>query len=231
MNLPNALTVGRIIVTPLVAALPFVATPAARLSAFLLFLVAAISDYADGVLARSRKQETTLGKLLDPLADKLLLVGTFVPMWMLMQPARDTAAATSGAVTAHLALNAMPFLTPWGDVGLPWWIVVIVLGRELLMTVFRQFAARRGVVIAAIGPAKWKTAFQLIWQGAAYFWFFAATLSLRLGWNGPLWRGIAFIVGIIGAATMSVAVVLTVYSLWLYLARYGRLFVASSARG
>ena len=45
------------------------------------------------------------------------------------------------------------------------------------MTVFRQLAARRGVVIAAIGPAKWKTGFQSTWVGSAYFWFFAATLA------------------------------------------------------
>src|SRR5439155_20582806 len=115
------------------------------------FLAAAITDYVDGMLARSRKQETDLGRLLDPLADKLLLVGTFVPMYLLAP--------------------TFPFITPLGPVGLPWWVVAIVLGREVFMTVFRQAAHRRGVVIAAIGPAKWKTGFQLVWQGLAYFWF------------------------------------------------------------
>ena len=224
MNLPNALTVGRIAITPLIAVLPFVPSPPARLLAFVLFLVAAASDYADGVLARSRKQETNLGKLLDPLADKLLLVGTFVPMLALMH-------STSDGSSARLAPDALPFLTPWGEAGLPWWIVAIVLGRELLMTLFRQLAARRGVVIAAIGPAKWKTAFQLIWQGAAYFWFFAATVALRREWTGPVWRGFALLTGIVGTTTMIIAVVLTLYSLWLYVSRYGRVFVASSARG
>ena len=224
MNLPNALTVGRIAITPLIAVLPFAASPTARLLAFVPFLVAAASDYADGVLARSRKQETNLGKLLDPLADKLLLVGTFIPMWVLMHPSAD-------ASSAPLAPDALPFLTPWGDAGLPWWIVAIVLGRELLMTLFRQLAARRGVVIAAIGPAKWKTAFQLIWQGAAYFWFYAATVALRRGWTGSVWHGFANLIGIVGTSTMIVAVVLTLYSLWLYVGRYGRVFVASGARG
>ena len=65
--------------TPLIAALPFVDSWKLRLLAFVLFTVAAITDYIDGMLARSRKQETDLGRLLDPLADKLLLVGTFVP--------------------------------------------------------------------------------------------------------------------------------------------------------
>ena len=59
------------------------------------------------------------------------------------------------------------------------------------MTIFRQLAARRGVVIAAIGPAKWKTGFQWIWVGAAYFWFFAVTLAVRQRWgDGPSWSAI-----------------------------------------
>src|SRR4051812_25362495 len=128
MNLPNALTVARIAATPLIAALPFADSWTLRLVAFLLFTTAAVTDYIDGMLARSRKQETDLGRLLDPLADKALLVGTFVPMYVL--------AAT------------FPFITPVGNVGLPLWIVVVVLGREVFMTIFRQAAKRRGVVIA-----------------------------------------------------------------------------------
>ena len=224
MNLPNALTVGRIAITPLIAVLPLAPSATLRFVALVLFLVAAASDYADGVLARSRKQETNLGKLLDPLADKLLLIGTFVPMWALMHVSGD-------ASDARLAPDTLPFVTPWGEAGLAWWIVAIVLGRELVMTLFRQLAARRGLVIAAIGPAKWKTAIQLVWQGVAYFWFFVATLALGHGWSGPVWRGFANFVGIAGTSAMIVAVLLTVYSLWLYVSRYGRVFVASSARG
>ena len=95
MNLPNALTVGRIAITPLIAVLPFAPATTPRLVAFILFVFAAVSDYADGVLARSRKQETNLGRLLDPLADKLLLVGTFVPMWALMQSANGNFSSSS----------------------------------------------------------------------------------------------------------------------------------------
>lgn len=230
MNLPNALTVGRIAITPLIAVLPFAPATTPRVIAFVLFVVAAVSDYADGVLARSRKQETTLGKLLDPLADKLLLVGTFVPMWALMQ-SPNGAFADSSVGASDLTPHSLPFITPWGDVSLPWWIVVIVLGRELVMTIFRQAAARRGVVISAIGPAKVKTAFQLVWQGAAYFWFGVATFAVVHGWSGTAWHGLAFFIGISGTALMSVAVLLTLYSLWLYVSRYGRLFVHTRARG
>jgi len=64
MNLPNALTVARIAATPLIAALPFADSWSLRLTAFVLFVMAAVTDYIDGRLARSRKQETDLGRLL-----------------------------------------------------------------------------------------------------------------------------------------------------------------------
>lgn len=205
MNLPNALTVARIALTPPVALLPFVESATARLAAFVLFVAAGLTDYFDGQLARSRRDETDLGKILDPLADKLLLVGTFVPMYLLGQ-------------------SQFSFLTPWGQVGLPVWVIAVVLGREAFMAAFRQAAARRGVVIGAIGPAKWKTGMQLVWQGAAYFWFFAATLAAARRWEeAPEWRAFASFNGIVGVVTMAVAVVMTLYSLWLYLRRYGGL--------
>ncbi len=205
MNLPNALTVARIALTPPVAALPFIDRPSARLFAFVLFVAAGVTDYLDGRFARSRGDETDLGKILDPLADKLLLIGTLVPMYW-------------------LARTEFPFTTPWDEVGLPLWIVLVVLGREAFMAVFRQAAARRGVVIGAIGPAKWKTGMQLVWQGAAYFWFFAATLAANEGWSDQaLWRAFAHFNGIVGVATMAIAFVLTVYSLWVYVRRYGGL--------
>jgi len=210
VNLPNALTAGRIAITPLIALLPLAESWVLRLVAWIVFLIAAISDYYDGVLARTRNQITDLGKLLDPLADKLLLVGTFIPMFWLMN-------------------STLPFVTPLGQVGLPWWIVAIVLGRELFMTVFRQAAARRGVVIAAIGPAKWKTTFQLIWQGAAYFWFWIATLAADRHWDNAAWHAFAYFNGIVGTLTMTAAVLLTVYSLWLYLRRYGAMFFVRHA--
>jgi CDP-diacylglycerol--glycerol-3-phosphate 3-phosphatidyltransferase len=204
MNLPNGLTVARIVVTPAIAALPFVESVWARLAAFVLFLAAAISDWFDGYLARVRKQETDLGRILDPLADKLLLVGTFVPMYFL----------------AH----QFAFITPYGDYDLPWWVVAIIIGREVTMTWFRQFAAKRGVVIAAIWPAKWKTAIQLIWSGAAYCWFWLATLMIERGWTGPVSRTIGMTLGSIGAISMLLAIALTLYSLYIYLRDYWYLF-------
>src|ERR1051325_1240859 len=205
MNLPNALSAARIVATPLIAALPMLDSSALRLPAFVLFVFAAVTDYVDGYLARSRKQETDLGRLLDPLADKLLLVGTFVPMFLLAK--------------------RYPFITPLGPVGLPLWIVLVVLGREVFMTVFRQMAARRGVVIAAIRSAKWKTGFQLIWQGSAYCWFWAATLAAEKHVeNAVAWRDFALFNGTVGTIMMAGAVYLTIYSLIVYMRSFSSVF-------
>ena len=219
MNLPNAITIGRILITPLIAALPFINSPVARAGAFAVYVIAAISDYYDGMLARTRNLVTDLGRLLDPLADKLLLFATLIPMYVLMAPPSDPFAVGRDSFgTAH----GFAFATPFGPVGLPWWVVVIVLGRELFMTIFRQLAARRGVVIAAIGPAKWKTGFQSVWVGSAYFWFFAATLAAKAGWESSAWKGFAYFNALVGTVTMTAAVFLTLYSLALYMKRYGR---------
>jgi len=107
-----------------------------------------------------------------------------------------------------------------------------VLGREAFMTLFRQAAARRGVVIAAIGPAKWKTTFQWIWVGAAYFWFFAATLAAQRAWATLTpWQAFANFNGVVGVLAMVGAVALTLYSLALYLRNYGRVFTGAPVRG
>lgn len=219
MNLPNAITIGRILISPLIAALPFVNSPAARIAAFCIFIIAAVSDYIDGMLARTRGLETDLGRLLDPLADKLLLFATMTPMYVLMAPRSDTLAPTTDSLgSAH----GFAFVTPFGPVGIPWWIYAIVIGRELFMTAFRQVAARRGVVIAAIGPAKWKTGFQWVWVGSSFFWFFAATLAAQNGWTSAAWQAFAWFNAFVGLVTMTVAVFLTLYSLMLYMKTYGR---------
>jgi CDP-diacylglycerol--glycerol-3-phosphate 3-phosphatidyltransferase len=232
VNLPNAITVARIAAAPVIAALIMGPSWRVRFAAWILYLAAAITDYYDGKLARSRNLVTDLGRLLDPLADKLLLLCTLGPMYWLMRgvplgapmPGPDEW-ATPGVVGPVLASAnaAWPLVTPFGLVGLPLWIVIIVLGREALMTVFRQFAARRGVIISAIGPAKWKTGFQSTWAGAVFFWFGAAAAATEYGWRSDAWRYFAMFNGIVGVVTMTGAVALTLYSLGLYARRYGHL--------
>ena len=204
MNLPTALTVGRIATTPLIAALPFFPSATARHWAFILFLVAVNTDWVDGWLARTRKQETDFGRMLDPLADKLLLVGTFAPMYWLAR--------------------TMPFDTPMGTYGLPLWVVVLVLGREVTMTWFRQYASRRGIVILSNWPAKWKTSVTGFWQGAAYCWFWVATMAAESGWAPSDYRVVRLTLGSIGLLAMTLGVGLTVYSAIIYVHDYGRVF-------
>ena len=222
MNLPNTITAGRILAAPFIAALPFIGAPGARLIAFVLYIVAAVTDYYDGKLARTRNLITDLGRLLDPLADKLLLFATLAPMFVLMAPLSDPLVPTRAE---SIDAARLQFVTPFGQVPLPWWIVAIVIGREIFMTIFRQAAARRGVVISAIGPAKLKTGFQSVWVGSAYFWFFAATLAREQGWaNETAWRAFANFNGIVGTVTMVASVFLTLYSLAIYLRRYAGVF-------
>jgi phosphatidylglycerophosphate synthase len=223
LNLPNTITAARIAVAPLIAYLPFLPSPSLRFLAFVLFILAAVTDVYDGWLARTHNMVTDLGRLLDPLADKLLMFATFVPMFLLMAPTGDPVAAL---FRAGNTMQRLPFVTHLGEIGLPWWIVAVVLGREIFMTIFRQMAARKGVVISAIGPAKWKTGFQSTWIGASYFWFFAATFNNIEGWHTPSWPAVSLFVGTVGVFTMTVAVILTLYSFWLYLARYHSVFTS-----
>lgn len=235
MNLPNSLTIGRIAATPAITALIMNPPWQYRLSAWVLFLAAAVTDYYDGKLARSRNLVTKTGKLLDPIADKALLIATLVPIYWLTRDLglfahvpqdAQWAAGSVGPVTvgdpAHLAY---PFVTPLGLVSGPLWIVALIIGRELFMTLLRQLAARRGVVISAIGPAKLKTIFQNIWVGTAFFWFFAASAAAQHQWTNAAWVAFAHFNGIVGTITMLTALGLTLYSLGIYLRRYGRLLL------
>jgi phosphatidylglycerophosphate synthase len=110
---------------------------------------------------------------------------------------------------------------------IPWWgnvplvVLILLLGRELLMTLFRQFAKRRGVVIEALGPGKLKTIMQDIFLGAMIGWFAWKDMSehfgWRTGWLGALWERFH---GTLVAVTLAIAVILTVYSLVIYVYRY-----------
>jgi phosphatidylglycerophosphate synthase len=232
VNLPNAITVARIAAAPLTAFLILQPEHQLRWVAWVLYIAAAVTDYWDGKLARERNLVTDLGRLLDPLADKLLLLCTLVPMWWLQrgvamgaplpEPGTWAAGETIGPVIRETMNGiAYPFIAPGMLVGLHGALVIVVLGREAFMTVLRQIAARRGVIISAIGPAKWKTGFQSTWAGAAFFWFAAAATATHYAWRGPAWGYFALFNGIVGVVSMAGAVVLTLYSLWLYLARYG----------
>lgn len=140
MNLPNYLTFARIIVVPLIVVL--LLTPVAEqwlgvsgyAAAVVLFIAASLTDIVDGQLARRRNQVSTLGKFLDPIADKLLISAALIVL-----------------VEKHLA---------------PSWAVVVILGREFIITGLRSVAASEGIVIQAQAMGKIKMWAQCIAVGA-----------------------------------------------------------------
>jgi CDP-diacylglycerol--glycerol-3-phosphate 3-phosphatidyltransferase len=236
VNLPNWLTVGRIAFTPLLIWLPLQNDPGYRLAAFVLFIAVAVTDYYDGMLARTRGLVTDLGKMLDPFADKLLLAGSFIPMFWLQSPISDPVLAWwHGGGAARAVQSTYPFVISMAGadlrIPLPWWVIAIVLGREVAMTVLRQLAARRGTVIAAIFAAKLKTTFQLIWIGASFFWFFVATVDALDVRDRAGWDYLANFTGIVGAFSMVASVALTLYSMGVYLFRFRSVFTTKASSG
>ncbi len=204
LNLPNLITLFRIAACPVVFMLALSMGVTARLVAFALFVVASASDLWDGYLARKHGQITALGKLLDPLADKLLLASTFIPFYII----------------SHRA-GAGWELPWWG--ALPVWVLVVIFGRELGMTVFRTWAARRGEIIAAQPAGKYKAFIQNLFSGGVLLWYPLLALAQEGGWGGTwdLWRGFHEIwIGVMLLA----ALVLTVYSMFDYLWSYRSLF-------
>ena len=153
-TLPNILTLARICLTPVIALLPFIQGYWPKVIAFLIFLAASASDIVDGYLARRRNEVSELGQLLDPIADKLLLFATLIPIFWL---------------TRHPTILVDYRIPWWGS--FPVWVALLLVGRELLMTAFRFFAKRRGVVIPAMGAGKLKAVVQNVFIGATLFWF------------------------------------------------------------
>jgi CDP-diacylglycerol--glycerol-3-phosphate 3-phosphatidyltransferase len=205
-TLPNIITVARICFTPVIALLPFIEGYRPKLVCFVIFVLVALSDVLDGHLARSRQQVTDLGKLLDPLADKLLLVATLVPIYWISRERQ--------------AEYGIPI---WGSI--PLWVTVLLLGREFAMTAFRYWAQRRGVIIAAGNAGKLKAVLQNVFVGAVILWFAFRDARKPMGWEhsrlADYWN--EFHGGFV-AVVMIVAVILTVYSFLQYVYRNRALF-------
>ena len=200
-TLPNLITVARILACPLIFFLAIAPGAVARFWAFVLFVVAALSDIWDGYLARRYGLITDMGKLLDPIADKLLLVATFVPFY----------------IVSHR--GSEPDLIPWWG-AMPLWVMVVIFGREIFITAFRSYAVRRGVVIAAGKSGKRKALFQALFVGALLLWYPLLQVAQERGWAGPFWGFWAWFHGAWVGVTLGVAIVLTVYSMLDYLWSY-----------
>ena len=136
LNLPNALTLGRIFLVPLLVVVlltkfegRLIFGVRKELVAAAIFGIASLTDWLDGYLARRRKQVTTLGQILDPLADKLLISATLVSL---------------------VQLNLVQS-----------WMVAVIIGREIAVTGLRNLAYSRGLTMPASGLGKLKMASQV----------------------------------------------------------------------
>lgn len=202
MNLPNLITIARIALAVLVVPLLLTDGFGARIAAFVIFLAAALSDLWDGHLARSRGLITDLGKLLDPIADKLLVAATFIPFYII----------------SHDDGPRAEF--PWFGGVFPLWIMLLIFGRELFITLFRGYAAKRGVVIAAGKSGKYKAVSQNVFIGSAILWYALQSAAASRGWSGgawDAWRSFHFSFTVV---VLAIAVVLTIYSMAVYLWSY-----------
>ncbi len=136
-RLPNVLTVLRLLLVPLFMVLMTNPTEQMVYAATVVFILAAVTDYIDGWLARRMNAVTDLGKLLDPLADKILVMTALV---MLVAQRSD--------------IDGLPWV--------PAWMVVLVLAREIWVTGVRGVAASKGVVLAASHSGKVKSGLQMV---------------------------------------------------------------------
>lgn len=175
LSLPNILTYGRILAVPVVVAcfaLPDMPTPTSRWIALAVFAAAAVTDFFDGWLARAWGQQSSLGRMLDPIADKLLVASCL------------------------LILVDVRTIAGWTVIA-----AVIILCREILVSGLREFLAELRVSVPVTWLAKWKTTAQLVSLGflivgeagnSVYPWtlqtgntllWVSALLTLYTGWD------------------------------------------------
>ena len=173
LSLPNLLTYGRVVAVPVVVALILVSDADwARWMALGIYVAAAITDFFDGYLARAWGQQSSLGRMLDPIADKLLVASVLLAL------------AADGMIRGWLVAAAL-----------------IILCREVLVSGLREYLADLHVPVPVTTLAKWKTTLQLIALGfliagdagervlpgtvkigVTLLWA-AATLTLYTGWD------------------------------------------------
>ena len=169
-NLPNILTISRIVVMPLIFMSIYFTSYAWAILAGVLFVAASITDYLDGYLARAWNETSAFGRLLDPIADKLLVA------------------------TALVVILVKPNMYSLGVTVIP---AFVILCREILVSGLREFLREVNVGLPVTKLAKWKTAFQMtalammlfkdLWSGWSYVGEFllwvAATLTFITGYQ------------------------------------------------
>ena len=179
MNLPNKLTLLRICLIPVFVILMLSQVSNFFLISCIIFIIASITDFLDGRIARKHNLVTDFGKFMDPLADKLLVLSALICM-----------------IEYNLVAG---------------WMVIIIVARELTVSILRAIAADNGKVIAASGGGKIKTTSQMI-----------AIILLLIGANYSNSQ-IVFV----GTIAMYIATIFTLYSGIDYLYKNRELFMNS----
>jgi cardiolipin synthase len=158
-DLPNILTMSRIAAIPVLVLLVAVGGPVDDFLAALLFTIAGITDYLDGRLARDRLQLSDFGRMLDPIADKLLIGATLM---------------------ALVGFGRLP------EAGI--YPAIVIMLREILVSGLREFLAEIRVGLPVTKLAKWKTGFQMVALGMLLMGADGAHL-IGLGWLPMAWLG------------------------------------------
>ena len=148
-NVPNQLTVSRLVLSIVLFVLIGLKM---YLAGLVLFVVAASTDWLDGYYARKYGQVTTLGRILDPFVDKIIICGTFI------------------------------FLAAVPGSGIVPWMAVVVVGRELLVTALRSYLEGEGADFSANWAGKLKMVLQCVAAGASLYALYALSHSDRPGW-------------------------------------------------
>jgi CDP-diacylglycerol--glycerol-3-phosphate 3-phosphatidyltransferase len=188
-NLPNQLTFLRLILAVVMFCL---ISWELYLASFVLFVIAAGTDWLDGYFARKYGQVTTLGRILDPFADKVIVCGTFI--FLVSVPALH-----------EVSWGVRP------------WMVVVIVGRELLVTALRSFLEDQGADFSAKISGKLKMVLQCIAAGACLVYLDCLERSA----NAPLWVRWSMI------GSVWAAVLLTIYSGLAYIVVASRLVRSS----
>lgn len=178
MNLPNKLSMLRIILIPFMLFFYLAGfVPYGKVIAIAIFIIAALTDMLDGKIARKYNLVTNLGKLLDPIADKLLVMSALL-----------------------LVVVDYTIPHPYGVI-----VAIIIIGRELLISAFRQIAASKNFVMAADKLGKIKTITQDLALPLLFLISFLAN-------NVTIDANVLFIIQIIGYVLIDIATLLTIIS-------------------
>jgi len=207
MNLPNRITVARICLIPLFVFFymaDFIPGGYGKLAAAFVFAVASFTDFLDGKIARKRGLVTNLGKFLDPIADKVLVMAGLLLI-------------CAYPITAKGGVNpAAPAIAP---VYVGAIFVIVVLARELIVSAFRQIAATKNFVIAADMYGKVKTVFQMI----TLIYYFILAFMIQ-GFYANV-AGTAFtVLNIIGYVLIVITTILTIISGFNYIWKNRQVF-------